>query len=287
MSTVSVIIATYNRAHVVGAAVESVFRQTHTALEVIVVDDGSTDATAGALSQFGDRIRVLRQENRGVAAARNAGIAASRGDYLLFLDSDDVLAPACIERELARYAADPSLGLVFVDAEFFDDDGRLVRVANDGPEGRVAADLVRLEHDIVSTASGVMVPRSVIEDVGAFDERLRVSEDWDLCYRIATRYTIGRVPEVLVRCASQRDGLHLDIRAMEHGMLLAFEKAFAVADREVRTLRRRAYARLHFILAGCYFQTGRFGRCALHLMHSARYAPIVLLRTTLAKVART
>jgi glycosyltransferase involved in cell wall biosynthesis len=287
MTTVSVIIATYNRAHVVGDAVESVFRQTHPALEVIVVDDGSTDATPSTLARFGDRIRVLRQENRGVAAARNAGIAASSGDYVLFLDSDDVLAPPCIERELARYAADPSLGLVFVDAEFFDDDGRLVRVANRGPEGRVAADLVRLEQDIVSTTSGVMVPRRVIEDVGVFDERLRVSEDWDLCFRIATRYAVGRVAELLVRCASQQDGLHLDIPAMEHGMLLAFEKAFAAADREVRALRRRAYARLHFILAGCYFQTGRFGRCALHLMHSARYAPIVLLRTTLSKVART
>jgi glycosyltransferase involved in cell wall biosynthesis len=282
--TVSVVIPVYNRAHAVCKAVESALQQTHPPHEVIVVDDGSTDESSETLARFGERIRILHQENRGVAAARNAGIAAATGTHILFLDSDDVLDPSCIARELARFAEDPSLGLVFTGTEFFDPEGLLVRPSTECVDGQVAEELLLLERNIISTVSGVMVPRSVLERTGSFDERLRVSEDWDFFYRIALLYPVGRVPEVLVRCSSHPDGLHADIPAMEHGMMLAFEKAFAIADANRSSLRGRAYSRLHFILAGCYLHARRPGRTALHLLRSARHDLGLFTRMLVAKV---
>ena len=217
--SVSIIIPAYNHARFLRAAIESALRQTRPALEVIVVDDGSTDETPEILTRFDDRISVRRQENRGPAAARNAGISAARGDFLLFLDSDDVLLPACVELQLARFEAEPSLGLVYYDVEFFDVEGIPVRVANDGLEGRVAGELLLLEGPVISaTGSGIMVPRRVAQEAGGFDDRLLASEDWDFCYRVASQYPIGRVAQTLLHNTERQDGLHFDIPKMERGM---------------------------------------------------------------------
>ena len=285
--SVSIIIPTYNHARFLRAAIESALRQTRPALEVIVVDDGSTDETPEILAQFDDRICVRWQENRGPAAARNAGIAAARGDFLLFLDSDDVLLPACVELQRARFEAEPSLGLVYSDVEFFDVKGTLVRVSNQGLEGRVARELLLLEGPVITSAgSGIMVPRRVAEEVGGFDDRLLASEDWDFCYRVASRYPIGRVAQTLLHYTVRQDGLHFDIPKMECGMLLAFEKAFSTSDPSVQSLRARAYGRLHFILAGCYFHAHQPARFVTHLVKSARYDFRQVARQMVRKITR-
>ena len=285
--SVSIIIPAYNSARFLRAAIESALRQTRPALEVIVVDDGSTDETSEILEQFGDRICVQHQENRGPAAARNTGISAARGDFLLFLDSDDVLLPACVELQLARFEAEPSLGLVHSDVEFVDPEGTLVRVADQGLEGRIARELLLLERPVISSAgSGIMVPRRVAEEVGGFDDRLRASEDWDFCYRIASRYPVGRVAQTLLHYTVRQDGLHFDISKMERGMLLAFEKAFSTSDPGVQSLRARAYGRLHLILAGCYFQARQPARVMTHLVKSARYDFRQLARQIARKIRR-
>ncbi|HEV7239710.1 MAG TPA: glycosyltransferase family A protein [Thermoanaerobaculia bacterium] len=285
--SVSIIIPTYNHARFLRAALESALRQTRPALEVIVVDDGSTDETPEILAQFDDRICVRRQENRGPAAARNTGISAAHGDFLLFLDSDDVLLPACVELQLARFEAEPSLGLVYSDGEFLDVEGTLVRVADQGLQGRVARELLLLEGPVISAAgSGIMVPRRVAEEVGGFDDRLLASEDWDFCYRIASRYPVGRVARTLLHYTERQDGLHFDIPKMERGMLLAFEKAFSSSDPSVQSLRTRAYGRLHFILAGCYFEAHQPARFVTHLVKSARYDFRQVARQMARKITR-
>ncbi|MBK5258426.1 MAG: glycosyltransferase family 2 protein [Thermoanaerobaculia bacterium] len=269
MRTVSVIIAAWNRARELRSAIDSAFAQTFPPLEVIVVDDGSTDETPEVLAQYceryGDRIRVLRQSNQGVAAARNAGIAVARGDQLAFLDSDDVWLPRKLELQVARFDADPQLGLVHCGADF---EGTGVNV--DGMEGWVATELLRFDRSvIVAHGSGVMVPKRVAEELGGFDARMRVSEDWDFCYRVAARYRIGFVAEALVLYARHASGLHGDIAKMEHGMLLALEKAFA--DPVALPLRRHAYGRLHRILSGCYFQQRQWRAFIRHFVKSVRW----------------
>jgi len=274
MKTVSVVIPTYNYGRYIAEAIDSALAQTYAPLEIIVVDDGSTDDTRAVLAPYGDKIRTICQQNAGVAAARNTGIAAARGEYIAFLDSDDLWHPRKLELQMARFDADPSLGLVHCGVEIFDSDGRTTGTIEHGLDGRIAAALLRLDEEVLSApGTSIVVPRRVAEEVGGYDVRLAPSEDWDFCYRVAVRYPVAFVPELLVRYRLHGSGGHMNIPRMEHGMMLAFEKAFAVRDAEVQALRRSSYGRLHRILAGCYFQLRKPRPFVRHLVQSLRYDP--------------
>jgi glycosyltransferase involved in cell wall biosynthesis len=274
MKTVSVIIPAYNYARYVSEAIDSVLAQTYPPLEVIVVDDGSTDDTPNVLAAYGDRIRAIRQVNQGVAAARNTGIAAARGEYVAFIDSDDTWEPRKLELQMARFDAEPDLGLVHCGGEAFDDQGKSLGVVLDGREGWVGIEMLQLDHEVIQLpGSSVVVPRRVAEEVGGFDVRLPPSEDWDFCYRVATRYRVGYVRQPLFRYRLHGGGIHLNIRKMEGSMMLALEKAFASPDPAVQALRAYSYGRLHRILAGCYFQARQPRRFLRHMVQSLRYDP--------------
>jgi glycosyltransferase involved in cell wall biosynthesis len=274
MKTVSVIIPTYNYARYLPEAIDSALGQTHAPLEIIVVDDGSTDETPQVLARYGAKIRAIRQINQGVAAARNTGVAAARGEYVALLDSDDLWMPRKLELQIARFDADPTLGLVHCGAETFDPAGSTLDVLLDGMEGWVGMEILRLDRVVISApGSGILLPKRVIEEVGGFDVRLPPSDDWDLCYRVAERYPIGFVAEILVRYRLHGGGIHLNIPKMENAMLMSLGKAFASPDPAVQALRRHAYGRLHRILAGCYFRQRKPRQFVRHLMKSLRYDP--------------
>lgn len=123
---VSVIIPSYNRAYIVGQAIESVLRQTHEKVEVVVIDDGSTDDTATVVKAFDDRVRYIYQPNAGIAVARNTGIAAARGEFVAFLDSDDEWLPWKVEAQLAVLRARPECGMIWTDMTAVDESGAVV-----------------------------------------------------------------------------------------------------------------------------------------------------------------
>ena len=273
MKTVSVVIPAYNHARYLPAAIDSALAQTYAPVEVIVVDDGSTDDTPRVLAAYGDRIRVIRQANQGAGAARNAGLAASRGEYVAFLDSDDIWLPRKLELQMGRFDADPALGLVHCGAETIDEHGRTTGYLLDGLEGWVASDLLRLDREVMGPGSDIVVPRRVADEVGGFDVRLPPSEDWDFSYRIAAKYRVGYVAEPLIRYRQHGGGIHLNIPKMEKSMLIALEKAFASPDASVQALRDYAYGRLHRILAGCYFRARRPRDFVRHALKSLRYDP--------------
>ncbi|HYU25722.1 MAG TPA: glycosyltransferase [Thermoanaerobaculia bacterium] len=274
MKTISVIMPSYNYARYLRQAIDSALGQTCAPLEVIVVDDGSTDATPEVLASYGDRIHVIRQKNQGVATARNTGIAAARGEYVAFLDSDDLWDPRKLELQVARFEADPSLGLAHSGVEMFDDAGNTLRVYREGKEGRIAADLLCFSPNVITlTGSNIMVPKRVAEEIGGFDPRLPPSEDWDFCYRVAARYPVGFVADVLVRYRIHSTAAHRNIGRIETAMRLAFEKTFASADPTVQALRRHAYGSLHRVLAGSYFQARQPRSFLRNLVASLRYDP--------------
>lgn len=181
---VSVIVPTFNRAKVLPRALESAFGQTHHGIEVIVVDDGSTDGTLEWLDRVDEtRLRVLSTpENGGPARARNLGLAACRGDYVAFLDSDDVWEPWKLQAQLARFdQGGPRIGAVYCGRRIRLPDGTELEIR---PEAR--GDLYRalLRRNSIPLPT-LVVRRAVLDEVGAFDPTLPACEDWDLILRIA------------------------------------------------------------------------------------------------------
>lgn len=264
-ASVSVIVPTFNYAHFLPAALDSVFAQTLPPREVVVVDDGSTDATPQVLARYEGRIRAVRKENGGLAAARNSGAQMASGELLAFLDSDDLWLPPKLERQVALLASEPQLGLVHCGAQEVDAEGRVLRERLDGMAGWVAREMLLFRRTVVLLAgSTILVPRRVFEAAGGFDARLPHSEDWDFCYRVALRHPIGFVNEPLVQYRLHGGNMHRNVSAMERAMLLAYAKAFEAAAPEIRGLRRRAYGNLHTVLAGSYFGTGRYGAFLRH-----------------------
>jgi glycosyltransferase involved in cell wall biosynthesis len=194
---VSVIIPTYNRAGLVQEAVASVLAQTCRDFELLVVDDGSTDGTLEALAPYTGQIKVLPLPwRRGVSAARNAGIAAARGEWLAFLDSDDLWLPEKLARQMALMAANPQFLLSQTEETWV---RRGVRVnpprSHQKEGGRIF--LRSLERCLVSP-SAVVLHRRLLEEHGGFDEDLPAAEDYDLWLRLSWRYEVGLVPEPLV-----------------------------------------------------------------------------------------
>lgn len=198
--SVSVVIPAYNRAHLIGAAINSVLAQTYRDFELIVVDDASNDGLA-ALSTFADpRIHLLKHtENRGAAAARNTGIAASRGDYVAFLDSDDTWYPEKLSLQVAAMREQPPEVAGHVCAYDCVKAGYATRVIapNWTAESFYRSQLFGC---VCGPGSTLLCRRDVFADVGVFDEQLRRLEDWDWILRLAERgYRLLGEPRPLVR----------------------------------------------------------------------------------------
>jgi glycosyltransferase involved in cell wall biosynthesis len=271
---VSVVIPTFNYGRFIAEAIESVLRQTRAADEIIVVDDGSTDGTEAVVAAFGDKVRYLRQENAGVCAARNRGVAESSGDVIAFLDADDIWHAGKIEKQLEKFAADAEIGLVHCAMrEFESETGETLRLHAEGMEGDVADELLLWERTaIIGCGTAVMVSRKAFDAAGGFDTRLNVGEDWDLCYRIARRYKVGFVPEVLVDYRSHGAAAHRNVREMERGMGIFYEKAFSEGG-EVLQLKNRALGNYHKVLAGSYFYSGQYADFVRHAVKSVLRRP--------------
>lgn len=273
--SVSVIIPNYNNARFLGQAIDSALAQTLPPREVIVVDDGSTDGSPQVLDGYGDRIRVIRQRNQGVAVARNTGAAIASGDLLAFLDSDDTWLPHKLERQVGRFAAEPTLGLVHGGYEVIDAAGAVLHRNVDGMEGWVAREMLLLRPAVVTSGSSIVIPRQVFEFVGGFDpdRHLRPSEDFDLCFRIADRFKVGFVPDVLMRYRQHCGNAHTDVASMERATLLIFEKIFRNPDQRLGHLRRSAYGNLHMVLAGSFFSAWRPLSFVKHALKSVWLKP--------------
>jgi GT2 family glycosyltransferase len=185
---VSVIIPTYNRCAWLPRAIESVLDQTYAPLELIVVDDGSTDRTPDLLKAYGRDIRVIRQTNKGVSGARNAGIRAAGGELIALLDSDDSWLPEKLEHQVAFFRASPR-AMICQTEEIWIRNGNRVnpKKRHQKFSGMIFEKTLPL---CLVSPSAVMMRASLFEEVGLFDERLPACEDYDLWLRIAWKYPV-------------------------------------------------------------------------------------------------
>ncbi len=197
---ISVIIPAFNAGHFLPETLESVLRQTYTDLEVIVVDDGSTDGTADKAKSYlhDPRVHYIHQENKGVCAARNTGIRKSEGEFVALLDADDVWYPQKLERQVPLFE-DDDIGLVYCMIEHIDDDDNVLpHLSWPHPVGATYKDLLYINW-IVGSGSSVVIRKDVFDRVGLFDEDLKGLEDMDMWIRILRHYKSAYADSVLVK----------------------------------------------------------------------------------------
>jgi glycosyltransferase involved in cell wall biosynthesis len=193
---VSIVIPTFNRGALVTDAVRSVLGQTYADLEVIVVDDGSTDGTREALAAIADRrLHYLWQENRGRSNARNRALGLARGEYIGFLDSDDVFLPEKVALQVRYLDSHPEVGMVYTSAYCIDEEGnRLAHKYEATASGWVYEDIAFFL-PVTVTLPTVMLRREVLDRMGGFDEAMERFEDTDMWRRIARRFKVAALPE--------------------------------------------------------------------------------------------
>ena len=185
---VSVIIPTFNRAQYIAAAIESVLNQTYKDFEIIVVDDGSNDNTREVLEAFMNRIKYIYKKNAGTASARNVGIKNAQGEYIAFLDSDDLFLPKKLEIQVPILDKHPEIGFVYSDSFYFKGKSRcsvLMRSIRPSSDGRI---LNRLFMNTNIIPGSLLFRKVCFEKVGLFDESLQFNEDTDMLFRISIQY---------------------------------------------------------------------------------------------------
>lgn len=195
-ASVTVIIPTYNRAPMLQEALESVFSQTFLPLEVIVVDDGSTDSTVQVVKTFGPRVSYIYEPHMGVSHARNVGWRMARYRWVAFLDSDDLWLPRKLERQLSFLGENSEFAACYTD-EIWIRNGKRVNPCKHHTKYSGWIFLHCLPRCIISPSS-VLLRREVLEELGGFDEDMEACEDYDLWLRLAARYQVLYVPEKLI-----------------------------------------------------------------------------------------
>jgi len=198
MPEVSVVIPVYNQETYLRAAIDSVFAQTYRDLEVIVVDDGSTDRTPDVIASYGSRVRALRQPNAGNASAFNRGVRAAAGRWIAWLGSDDIWVPTKLERQMDALRSRSDAGLAYTDVVTMDASGRALYTTEfPCPSDRAGCLRLLLRKNFINVSTA-LVRRDVFDAMGLFDEEDWLCADYDMWLRIAERYAIVRVAEPLV-----------------------------------------------------------------------------------------
>ena len=270
---VTVIIPTFNRAALLPKAVESVLAQTFQDFEIVLVDDASSDSTPNVIRGFSDpRIRYVRHDsNRGIAVARNTGVANARGRFIAFLDDDDEWLPVKLERQIEILEnSSRSVGAVYSAFEKVDKDtGERVAVVRPAKSGHILNELCM--RNWIGTASTVCLKRECFEEVGWFDERVTFGEEYDMWIRIAHRYDFKYLDEILVRYGVHSFQLSTNYQAVIGGLAEQLKK-----HGQLFALDPENYSRRFANLGVLYCYSGDIDRARSAFTSAIRATPFAL-----------
>lgn len=252
MPTISIIVPVYNAEHTILETVVSVQQQSFSDFELILIDDGSTDRTLEQLNTVKDpRISIFPYQNGGVSVARNRGIAHAAGEFIAFLDHDDLWTPDKLELQLTALQQNPEAGVAYSwtcnmsqEGEFFE--------AGHSPSftGNVYAELLR--SNFIANGSNLLIRRQAIESVEGFDPTLAYCADWDFYLRLASRWHFVVVPKPQILYRQTSGSMSSKIDLLEKESLFVIEKTFQSAPSELQALKHQSLAIMYQYLAGMY-----------------------------------
>jgi len=289
---VSVIIPCYNQGHFLTDAIESVLGQTYSRVEVIVVDDGSTDATSNIASAYRD-VRYVRQENQGLARARNRGLRGTVGECVVFLDSDDRLRPRAVELGVGALKRSTGAAFCYGWSDFIAADGTfLAHSSRESVEGDHYLPLLR-GHFIPNPAA-MMFRREALEAAGGFRVEVKGVEDYDLCLRLARLYGVTACREVVADYRQHGANMSRNVGGMSESMLrvLQSQVPYVSGEREreqalrqgLRKWRRGYYTEALVARARENARAGRWVLASLDAVFLLRSNPRTLVENVLRKL---
>jgi glycosyltransferase involved in cell wall biosynthesis len=279
---ISVVIPAYNAAAFLPQTLSHVLDQTHRLLECIVVDDGSTDSTPDVVAAMRDpRVRYVRQENRGVAAARNAGVSAALGQLVALLDADDLWLPRKLEVELAALRAVSSAAFAVTPYVICDDRAVVHGVVKVKDVAAALHSWLMLEGNGLALSSTALAHRSVFECCGGFDEALSTSADLDWAVRVGRHHQLVTAREPLVLYRQHAAQMHLGLAAYEHDVRQLFDRHL----KDPRELRR-AEANFHVRLAAGHAGARRWREAGRQVHLAGRLNPSRILSLPASALVR-
>ncbi len=276
---VSVVIPTYNRVELVGRAVHSVLSQTYSDLEIIIVDDASSDNTQDrieAVQQADCRVRYLRHDsNRGAQAARNTGIQAAKGEYVAFLDSDNEWLPRKLERQIALFSHETHvLGAVYCGYRKVSSNGRVLNEYVPRHRGSIYRKTLS---EWLTDTSTLIVRKDVLVRIHGFDENVRAYQEWDLCIRLARDCEFDFVPECLTLYHEHTlPTISKDLLTDANGYLGVVER---YQEEILRECGRRTLGEHYLITGRLFVRAEQFGLAKSYFLKSIRYDPLNIKAT--------
>lgn len=245
MPQISVIIPVYNGEKTIGETIESVCQQNFSDWELIIIDDGSTDSTLTVAKSIPDsRIQVFSFPNGGQAISRNRGIAKARGEYIAFLDADDLWTPDKLEDQLQALQADSQAAVAYSWLNFIDESSNFVQKGSYVKfSGDVYSNLLLM--NFLGNGSNPLIRKQALEKVGGFETSLIPSEDWDMWIKLAAHYPFVLVHKVQVLYRLSPSSQSTNVTRLEAAGLLVIEKAFTQAPTSLQYIKKASLANLY------------------------------------------
>jgi len=267
---VSVIIAAYNAMRFLPTTLDSVFRQTFSDYEVIIVNDGSSDDIEqwiAGVTHSG--VKFVSQNNQGLSAARNTGLNYAEGQYIAFLDADDLWDPTKLEKQVRVLDENSDVGLVYNWVDSIDENGNIQwSIRKNSVEGNVWQKLI--EHNLIECGSVPMIRYSCFEAVGVFDKKIDYAQGWDMWLRIAAYYPFKVIKEPLTYYRSHPHNKSKNWEPVELNHKIIIEKAFKSAPDNLKHLKNKSYGFAYLILAWKILQS--FGKVHPKVLYFQRQA---------------
>lgn len=256
MPQVSVVIPAYNAMSYLPETLDSVLKQTFTDFEVLIVNDGSTDHISTWADGITDaRVKLISQTNQGLPGARNTGIAHAQGEYIAFVDADDLWEPTKLEKQVDCFEKNPEVGLVYTWTALIDSSRKPTGTTfNWSLEGKIWEQM--LVADVVGNGSSAMVRRVCFNTAGKFDPSLTSVEDWDMWIRIAAHYPFAVVKEYLTLYRQHPSSMSRDRQKILRNLHIVIEKAFATVPMDLLYLKSHAYGNINLCQAWAAMYAG-------------------------------
>jgi glycosyltransferase involved in cell wall biosynthesis len=292
MPLISVIIPAYNAERTIVETIQSVQQQTFQDFELIVINDGSKDRTLDLLQDIKDeRVKIFSYKNSGLPTARNRGITQFKGEFIAFLDADDLWTPDKLELQLAVLKQHPKAGVAYSWTCFMDMDeqGKATSFHPSPPytfEGNVYDKL--LVSDFIHSGSNTLIRKQVIDSVGGFDPTLKSCEDWDYWLRLSAHWSFVVVPKHQILYRRTPGAMSSKVEVMKEAALIATEKAYQAAPPELQYLKSQKLINFHKYVASLYLQhrtdVSGVRQAQQHLWSAIRIQPKTLLDRTTQKL---